>query len=112
MAQVLHGCARTTQETRRAIQESKESLRTIAERYGVNIKTVARWRKRDTVEDAAMGPKTPLFPPLHPPPLTTAQTPRHAVPFSGSNFLRSACGQARTFTKPKPYQPDRSRHID
>lgn len=59
MAQVLHGSARTTQETRRAIQESKESLKTLSERYGVNIKTVAKWRKRDTVEDAAMGPKNP-----------------------------------------------------
>lgn len=26
---------------------------------GINVKTVAKWRKRDGVQDAAMGPKEP-----------------------------------------------------
>jgi hypothetical protein len=29
------------------------------EHYGINPKTVAKWRKRETVEDAPMGPKEP-----------------------------------------------------
>lgn len=59
MAQVRHGCARTTAEVRRAIQNSEESLIKLAKRYGINPKTVAKWRKRDSVEDAKMGPKNP-----------------------------------------------------
>ena len=47
MGQVLHGSATTTEAIRRAIQHSKESLRTLAQRYGVNPKTVAKWRKRE-----------------------------------------------------------------
>ena len=58
MGQVLHGSARTTASVRRAIQDSEESLVRLARRYGINPKTVAKCRKRDTVEDAAMGPKT------------------------------------------------------
>lgn len=57
MGQVLHSCARTTEAVRRAIQNSKESLRVLSQRYGINPKTVAKWRKRQTVQDAAMGPK-------------------------------------------------------
>lgn len=57
MGQILHACARTTEATRRAIQNSQESLRTLATKYGVNPKTVAKWKKRDTVVDLPMGPK-------------------------------------------------------
>ena len=46
MGQVLHGSATTTEVVRRAIQHSKESLRALAKRHGVNQKTVAKWRKR------------------------------------------------------------------
>jgi len=56
---LLHGCATTTQTVRRAIQNSQESLKTFSERYGINKKTVAKWRKRDFVHDAPMGPKHP-----------------------------------------------------
>jgi hypothetical protein len=38
MGQVLHGSARTTEAARRAIQHSRESLRALAKRYGVNPK--------------------------------------------------------------------------
>ncbi len=31
----------------------------LAERYDVNPKIVAKWKKRDFVEDAPMGPKAP-----------------------------------------------------
>ena len=57
MGQVLHGCATTTEAVRRAIQHSQESLMVLAARYGINPKTVAKWRKRAHVTDARMGPK-------------------------------------------------------
>ena len=59
MGQVLHGCATTTEAVRRAIQHSQESLRTLARRYGINPKTVAKWRKRETVADLPTGPREP-----------------------------------------------------
>ena len=31
----------------------------LAAQYGLNPKTVAKWKKRDFVHDAAMGPKDP-----------------------------------------------------
>ena len=57
MGHMLHARARTTPEVRREIQNSKESLMTLAERYGLNPKTIEKWRKRDFVHDAPMGPK-------------------------------------------------------
>ena len=59
MGQVLHGCATTTHAVRTAIQRSKAPLKELAARYGLNHKTVAKWRKRAFVNDAPMGPKTP-----------------------------------------------------
>jgi transposase-like protein len=46
MGQILHGSARTTEAVRRAIQHSQASLRDLARRFGVNPKTIAKWRKR------------------------------------------------------------------
>ena len=57
MGQVLHGCATTTAAVRRAIQHSQASLRVLAKRYGINQKTVARWKRRTTVADIPTGPK-------------------------------------------------------
>ena len=57
MGQVLHGGATTTAAVRRAIQHSQESLRALASRYGVNQKTIARWRQRSTVDDLPTGPR-------------------------------------------------------
>ena len=59
MVQVLHGSARTTEAIRRAIQHSQESLRALAKRYGINQKTVAKWKKRTSVADLPTGPKIP-----------------------------------------------------
>jgi transposase InsO family protein len=59
MGQVLHGSATTTEAVRRAIQHSQESLRTLSKRYGINQKTVAKWRKRTSVADLPTGPKEP-----------------------------------------------------
>ena len=57
MGQVLHGSARTTEAVRRAIQHSQESLRALSRRYGINPKTVAKWKKRGSVADLPTGPK-------------------------------------------------------
>ena len=59
MGQVLHGSATTTEAIRRAIQHSQESLMWLAKRYGINPKTVAKWRKRTTVSDMRKGPTDP-----------------------------------------------------
>ncbi len=59
MGQVLHGSAKTTKAVRLAMQNSEESINKLAELYHLNPKTVAKWRKRDFVSDAPMGPKNP-----------------------------------------------------
>ena len=59
MGQVLHGCATTTEAVRRAIQHSQAGLRTLAKRYGVNPKTIAKWRGRSSVTDLPTGPRQP-----------------------------------------------------
>jgi transposase InsO family protein len=59
MGQILHGSATTTHAIRAAIQRSKAPLKELAAQYGLNHKTVAKWRKRAFVHDAVMGPKTP-----------------------------------------------------
>ena len=57
MGQVLHGSATTTKAVRRAIQHSQESLRALAKRYGINQKTVAKWKQRTSIADLPTGPK-------------------------------------------------------
>lgn len=57
MGQILHGSATTTEAVRRAIQNSQESLRALSKRYGINPKTVAKWKKRASVSDLPTGPK-------------------------------------------------------
>ena len=59
MGQILHSSATTTEAVRRAIQNSQASLRELAARYGINPKTVAKWRRRSSVCDARMGPREP-----------------------------------------------------
>src|SRR3954453_22211056 len=59
MGQVHHGSATTTAAIRRAIQHSQASLRTLAKRYGINPKTVAKWKRRTSVADRPTGPHEP-----------------------------------------------------
>ena len=59
MGQVLHGSATTTEAIRRAIQHSQASLRALARRYGINPKTVAKWKQRGSVADLPTGPRQP-----------------------------------------------------
>jgi len=46
-----------THAIRATIQRSQASIKELSERYGLNPKTVAKWKKRDFVEDSPMGPK-------------------------------------------------------
>ncbi|UWF59418.1 IS481 family transposase [Brucella sp. 2716] len=57
MGQILHGSAKTTHAIRAELQRSKASAAELARRYGINEKTVLKWRKRRSVEDMPMGPK-------------------------------------------------------
>ena len=59
MAAGLHGSARTTPRVRAELQASKETTRALAARYGLNPKTVAKWRQRTTTADQPMGPSRP-----------------------------------------------------
>ena len=59
MAASLHGSARTTPRVRAELQASQETTRTLAARYGLNPKTVAKWRRRTSTADARMGPSQP-----------------------------------------------------
>ncbi|QNQ64247.1 IS481 family transposase [Brucella sp. 6810] len=57
MGQFLHGSAKTTHAIRAELQRSKASAAELARRYGINEKTVLKWRKRQSVEDMPIGPK-------------------------------------------------------
>ena len=59
MGQVRHGCATTTHAIRAAIQRSQASTAALSRELGINPKTVAKWRRRETVEDRKTGPKEP-----------------------------------------------------
>ncbi len=65
MGQVLHANARTTEETRKNIQNSEESLIKPSDKYDVNPKTIIKWKKRDFTHDAKMGPKKIKSTPIH-----------------------------------------------
>ena len=59
MGQAQHGSATTTAAVRRAIQPSQASLRALAKRYGINQKTVAKWKRRTSFADLPTGPREP-----------------------------------------------------
>jgi hypothetical protein len=54
-----HSCATTTPSVRRAIQASEETNTVLAKRHGVNRKTIAKWKARESISDERMGPKNP-----------------------------------------------------
>ena len=57
MGQVRHGSATTTFAVRAAIQRSQASLAQLSRELGINARTVAKWRKRETIEDLKTGPR-------------------------------------------------------
>lgn len=59
MGQVLHGSATTTHAVRAAIQRSRASASQLSETYGINPKTVLKWKKRADVEDYRTSPRNP-----------------------------------------------------
>src|SRR5215213_9956647 len=59
MASLLHGSARTTPRVRAELQAAQGTTRALAARYGLNPKTVAKWRRRTTTADRPMGPSRP-----------------------------------------------------
>lgn len=59
MGQVCHESATTTHAVRAAIKRSQASLSALSQELGINPKTVAKWRKRETVEDMKTGPSEP-----------------------------------------------------
>ena len=59
MAAGLHGSARTTPRVRAELQAAQGTTRALAARYGLNPKTVAKWRERTTTADRPMGPSRP-----------------------------------------------------
>ena len=77
MGQILHGSAMTTHAIRTAIQRSKAPLKELASRYGLNQKTVAKWRKRAFINDAPMGP-TPSQVAEFPTPSSASSGPRNS----------------------------------
>jgi transposase-like protein len=59
MGQVRHESATTTHAVGAAILRSQASLAQLSREFGINPKTVAKWRKRATVEDMKTGPMEP-----------------------------------------------------
>lgn len=66
MAIRLHGSARTTPRIRAELQVATGSNRALAKLYGINVKTVAKWRCRTSVQDQPMGPRDRGSRNLHP----------------------------------------------
>src|SRR3954468_9992126 len=54
MAPGLHGSARTTPRVRAELPRSHEATRSLAARYGLNPKTVAEWRWRESIGAPAL----------------------------------------------------------
>jgi transposase-like protein len=59
MGQVRRGSTTTTHAVRAAKRRSQASLARPSWELGINPKTVAKWRKRATVEDMKTGPSEP-----------------------------------------------------
>jgi hypothetical protein len=59
MGQVRLGSATTTHAVRAAIQRSQATNAALGRELGINVKTIARWRKRETLEDRKTGPTEP-----------------------------------------------------
>ena len=52
----LHKNATTTPKTRALIQASSEPNTLLAQRFGVGVDTIARWKHRDSTEDRSHTP--------------------------------------------------------
>jgi transposase-like protein len=98
MGQVLHRSATTTGAIRRAIQDIQESLRALARRHGINPKTVAKWRKRDSTADRRTGPTVPKS--------TVLSVEQEAI-ISSSHFASTRSCRSTTASTPcRPRSPN------
>jgi transposase-like protein len=59
VGQVRHGSATTTHAVKAAPQRSQASLAQLSRERGINPKTVAKWRKRATIEGMKTAPSEP-----------------------------------------------------
>lgn len=66
MAIRLHRSARTTPRIRAELQVATGFNQALAKLYGINVKTVAKWRRRASVEDQPLGPRDRRRRNLHP----------------------------------------------
>ena len=57
MCQVYHSNAKTNQHVRSIIQESDLKNIELAQKYGISIKTVSKWKNRDYTEDKSSRPE-------------------------------------------------------
>ena len=88
MGQVLPWERPTTEAVRRAIQHSQESLRGLAKHYGVNPKTIAKWKR---------GPPFPTCRPDPSRPDRRSSQPRKRRSSSPSEGIR-CCRSTTAFT--------------
>jgi hypothetical protein len=58
MGQLLHGTASTTHAVSAAIQRSQASLSALSRELGIDLQTVAKWRKRAVICPPLSGPET------------------------------------------------------
>ena len=107
MRQVLYGSARTTEAVRRAIQPARASIRALAERFGINPKSVVEWKKRSSASEARMGPKQPR------PTLLSKEEEAVCVAFRKQALASSAGMCDSSFTGPNllPLSPTHVRSI-
>ena len=59
MGQVRHKYVTAAHAITAAIQRSQATTAALSRELGINVKTVAKWRKRETVEDRKTGPTHP-----------------------------------------------------
>ena len=59
MGSIHHANAKTTARIRKEIQDSKETITQLAERFSINHKTVLYWKHAGRVTDKKSGPKNP-----------------------------------------------------
>jgi hypothetical protein len=58
VARVLHGSTSTTPRIRAELKAAQAPARLLASQYGLDVKTVLKWRNRPETSDAPMGPKS------------------------------------------------------
>ncbi len=59
MASVPHGCARATPRVQAEFQAAQTPCRVVTAQYGLNPKTVLKWRRRAATVAAAKDPRKP-----------------------------------------------------